>query len=237
MYISPAARLQYWKPNIYRLERSLFDAASLLVRPGDTVWDVGANAGVFAVAAAGKAGSSGRVMAFEADVWLVNLVARTARSLNSNYAPIDVVNIAMADKLGFSEFAIASRSRAANYLIKAGGSTQAGGIRATYRVLTFSPDELLSITDAPQVVKMDIESAEMIAFSSGARLLNEVRPRIICEVNARNREAIAKLFQASDYVLFDADGLAGGARRLDVASLNTLFIPSDDPLIAEIEKA
>lgn len=236
MYISPAARLQYWKPNIYYLERSLFDAAALLVRSGDVVWDAGANAGVFSVAAAGMAGATGRVLAFEADTWLVNLVMRTSQALNSNYAPLDVVNVAVADKHGFADFAIAARSRAANYLVKAGGSTQSGGVRMTYRVMTVGLDDMLAISERPNVIKVDIEGAELIVFSNAPRILKECRPRILCEVNIKNSRPIAELFRRSRYALFDYDNLSHGLNRTDVASRNTLFLPEEDSLIAKLQK-
>ena len=49
-----------WDPELLRI-------AAALVEPGDVVWDVGANVGLFAAAAASRAGPTGRVIAVEAD--------------------------------------------------------------------------------------------------------------------------------------------------------------------------
>jgi FkbM family methyltransferase len=237
MYISPAARLKYWKPNIYVQERFLFDIARLLIQPGDVVWDAGANNGVFSVAAAGVAGPQGEVLAFEADTWLANLIRRTALILPSSYAPIDVLNVAVCDQLGLAEFAIAARSRAANFLVQAGGSSQSGGIRNTYRVLTIGLDTMLDLAPAPRVIKIDIEGAELMAFRGATKLLNQIRPRIVCEVDEKNAEPLAQQFTAANYLMFDAEHLEQHPQRISLPTLNTLFLPADDPLVPQIEKA
>jgi len=230
MYISPAARLKYWKPNIVSQERFLFDMAKLLVSPADVVWDIGANAGVFSVAASSVAGPTGRILAFEADSWLVNLVLRTARSLGAQYSMIDVINVAVASELGFADFAIAARSRASNFLVSAGGSDQAGGVRSTYRVLTIGLDSMLSITLPPKVIKIDIEGAELMALRGGTRIVNEIRPRILCEVDKKNAEGIRDLFLKGNYRIYDAENSGRRPVPTDMPTLNTLFLPSEDPL-------
>jgi tRNA G37 N-methylase Trm5 len=47
-----------------------------LVRPGTTVWDIGANVGLFSFAAASL---GAQVVAVEADIWLANLMQRSAQ--------------------------------------------------------------------------------------------------------------------------------------------------------------
>src|SRR5882672_8676247 len=84
VFVSPeAGGLKMLYPDVCRAEPALFELAEELVRPGDTVWDVGANVGLFAFAAAGRSGSAGRVLAIEPDVWLVSLILRSARAQNA----------------------------------------------------------------------------------------------------------------------------------------------------------
>lgn len=235
MYITPAARLSYWKPNIAFQEKFLFDIADLLVRPGDVVWDVGSNNGVFAVAAAGRAGAAGEVLAFEPDTWLGSLIRKTAAKLPRGYASIDVLNVAIAKNMGLAEFAIAARSRAANFLVVAGGSGVSGGIRSTYRVMTVGLDDILAFARAPRVIKIDIEWAEHLAFRGANRILQDIRPLIVCEVEPKNSPEVTRIGESNGYCMFDAENLTRPTQRVRSAVANTLFLPTEDPLVRYLE--
>ena len=68
MYITPESGLSYWFG--FKFATGLLMNASETVKPGDVVWDVGANMGLFSFAAAGLAGPAGHVYAFEPDTAL-----------------------------------------------------------------------------------------------------------------------------------------------------------------------
>jgi FkbM family methyltransferase len=222
VFVSPGALLKLWWPVLEASDPALFAWASEFVGAGDVVWEVGANVGLFSFAAAARAGSSGRVVAVEADIWLANLLRRSARCAK-NRAPVDVLPVAVSDSIDVARFQIAERSRAANFLAGAHGSSQAGGIRETQQVMSVTLDWLLERFPAPNVIKIDVEGAELQVLSQAQRLLGQVRPVILCEVRERHAQAISELLHAHGYSLYD---LAARQRvPLKLATFNTLALP------------
>ena len=63
--------LKYLRPDIVDVDKVLIEGARKTVRPGNCVWDVVANIGLFTFAASGLAKSGGQVYAIEADIFLV----------------------------------------------------------------------------------------------------------------------------------------------------------------------
>ncbi len=102
----------------------LLRLAAEVVRRGDTVWDIGANLGLFSFAAAVAAGPAGRVLAVEPDTVLAGLLRRSA-AVNSGHAPVDVLPAAVSDGLSVARFHVARRNRSTNHL-DGFGTSQAG---------------------------------------------------------------------------------------------------------------
>lgn len=80
--------LKLLKPDITTADPTLTRFAREHVRPGQVVWDIGANVGLFTFLAAGRIGPEGRVLAVDADTWLIGNLRRGAAA-NPNI-PIDV---------------------------------------------------------------------------------------------------------------------------------------------------
>jgi hypothetical protein len=78
LYVSPAAGLRFLFRPMSRIDPPLLLAAHKLVKKDDVIWDIGANIGLFSLAAAVCAGDQGEVIAFEPDTWLVQLLRRTS---------------------------------------------------------------------------------------------------------------------------------------------------------------
>lgn len=225
LFVSPDAAMKLWQRDLAAVDPVLLGVARERVRPGMTVWDIGANVGLFAFASAYAAGPSGRVVAVEADEWLAGLVGRSARDAPPSYAPVEVVSAAVSDSPGEVELCIARRGRAGNHLRSVAGSTQTGGTREVRRVRAVTLDSLLDLHPAPELLKIDVEGAEHLCLRGAGRLLREVRPTIFCEVAHENTEEVGALFRGFGYTLFDAGQPAPGRRPLAKPAWNTLAVP------------
>ncbi|MCC6612305.1 MAG: FkbM family methyltransferase [Anaerolineae bacterium] len=220
---TPGASLRYWQPSLERVDPWLLGMVEELVKPGDVVWDIGANVGLFAFAAAGLAGDRGKVLAVEPDTWLVDLLRRSAR-LNPEL-PVDILPVAVSASVEVSTFYIARRLRALNSL--AGGTLSDDNAREKQLVMTISLDWLLDHYDRPRVLKIDVEGVEANVLSGAARLLREVRPVILCEVIGRNADSVTRMLTDANYTLYDAELRPAKRVPLSRASVNTLALPND----------
>ncbi|HEY8021033.1 MAG TPA: FkbM family methyltransferase [Thermoanaerobaculia bacterium] len=227
LFVSPDASLKLWRRDLRRADPLLFALAAELVRPGAAIWDVGANVGLFALAASFRAGPAGSVLAVEPDAWLAALIERSIRSLPAHCAPVSVLSAAISDAPGTAEFAIAARGRATSHLASVGGSTQSGGARAVRQVPIETLDGLLARFPAPRLLKLDVEGAEGRCLAGAGRLLAEVRPAMLCEVAEENAAAVGGIFAAQGYLLFDAEVAAPERRPIARPVWNTLALPSE----------
>jgi len=194
------------------------------VQPGDVLWDLGAKVGLFSFAAAARAGATGRVLAVEADQWLVSLLRRSASCQPASSAAVTVLSAAVSDRVGVAEFCIAKRGRCSNDLSGFGGS-QTGGAREREWVLTVTLDWLLGWFPAPAVLKIDIEGAEVLALRGGQRVLGEVRPRLRLEVYEENAGDVGDVLRRYGYRLFDAEARPEDRTPLSRPAYNTLALP------------
>jgi len=221
--VSPEAGLKFYRANLINADPLLFRMATELVRPGDVVWDIGANVGLFSFAAAALAGPQGRILAVEPDTWLVSLLRRSADLVASNRAQVVALPAAVSDCMGLGELHIASRARSANFMQSA--TSQAGGIRSSECVVMVTLDWLLQHGPAPQVLKIDVEGLEHRVLAGGCKFLAEARPRIWCEVSPENGEQVTSVLRRAGYDLFNAKLPPAERTPLPKAVWDTLALP------------
>lgn len=223
MYVSSEGGLRYLG-RMGSVDPGLLGMVRELVKPGNVVWDVGANVGFFSFAAAVQAGPAGRVLAIEPDTWLVGLLRRSARLECEKRAPVEVIPAAVADQVGLARLYIAKHARASSHL-EGFATKYTGGTRAEQWVTTLTLDWLLERFPPPAVLKVDVEGAEHLVFQGAARLLNEFRPVILCEVRDENADAVSRILVPAGYTFFDAS-LDQPRRPLPRPAYNTLASPA-----------
>lgn len=134
---------------------------------GMTVWDVGANVGVYTLLAARYVGPTGRVTAFEPFPENVALLRRHIE-LNG-HRQVTVVDKAVAGTDGEASFFPADSREQGRLGQGSGGmAVEVLSLDTYWR----------SSGECPDVVKMDIEGAEYDALSGAAMCLTKCRPRI-----------------------------------------------------------
>ena len=224
-YLTPEAGLRYWIPSRgIKADDTLLRNAAETVKPGSVVWDVGANMGLFSFSAAGLAGANGRVFAFEPDAVMAKLLRRSAR-LNPQAAPVEVIPCAVAEDLALAHFQIAERSRASNAL-EGFGLRQIGGVREMQTVMTVSLDWLAERLPPPDVLKIDVEGAELAVFHGAQKLLKGKRPVLVFELTRWNWDEESRLLRDLGYELFDSDLPPSERQPLTGPTFNILGIPS-----------
>ena len=204
LYVTPGAALKYWNINLSNIDPMLLRIAKQYISTGYNVWDIGANVGLFSVAAAYQAGKKGSVLSIEADTWLVGLLRRTS-IINKHNMTIKVLPVAVSDTVGIDTFSIAERGRAASALKNVPESTQMGGIRETQLVPTVSLDWLLDYFPSPDFIKIDVEGAELKVLIGAEKILTNIRPVILCEINKQNISEVTKLLSTHGYKFYDAE--------------------------------
>lgn len=184
-----------------------FEKQRLLARmlaPGQVMFDLGANVGFYTLLAARRVGPGGRVVAFEP---LEGNVAYLRRHLRRNaVANVEVIQAAVADRPGTARFA-PHRSNAMGRLSDSGD----------LEVPVVSLDALFEAGSLPRpdVLKIDIEGAELRALRGAERLLRTARPCILLATHGPElRQACCDLLRGLGYVVTTLDDSEAGADEI-----------------------
>jgi FkbM family methyltransferase len=183
-------------------------AIAQLARPGDVVIDGGANVGLFALAASTVVGATGAVHAVEAAPATAELLRRNV-AMNPG-RPIEVHELALADREGELDFVtFEAGSGLSSFAPAASG--------AVTRVRATTLDALTAPMARVDLVKLDLEGAELRALRGASELLRSRRPALLIELEpahlARQDGSVAELqalLSAAGYEAFGMTARASG---------------------------
>ena len=169
----------YW---LGTYEPHLQQAIQDLVTPGQIVYDIGANIGYVSLLFAQQVGERGHVYSFEA------LPANLQRlkhniAMNAVGERVTIVPAAVRDRSGVTEFYVGPSPGTGKLVGSAGRSTIQ--YRESIEVDGVSIDEFIfqSGNPAADMLKIDIEGGEILAFPGMIRTLHEVRPLLFIEMH------------------------------------------------------
>jgi FkbM family methyltransferase len=185
---------------------------------------VGANIGLFALASAHRVAPVGRVLAIEPDTWSVEVLRKSLRA--NKDLPLEILPVAVSDRVSVAAFNIAERGREANYLAAVSGPSVAGGVRETQLVVTVSLDWLAeTLGTTPAFLKINVEMAEHFVLRGAETILNRAHPVVLCEVSTENADAVTTILKRHGYMLLDAAAPVSRRVPLEKAVWNTLALP------------
>lgn len=194
-------------PDLYRRvrvaggEREQMEEFIRHVRPGDVVWDVGAFLGMYSLFAAGAATDSGKVYSFEPEPRTLELLTK---NIGLNRASnIVVIRAALTDKDQPGYIYPAKASQNAIHSLRPGDRLEPDGVPTTLCTGDVLVKQGAAL--APNVIKMDIEGAEILALRGMAGVLGrrdcrylfiEVHPKELPKFGAAANEVVALITNA-----------------------------------------
>lgn len=184
-----------------------------ILQPGMTFIDAGANEGIYTVFAAKRLGSDGTVWAFEPSQ---REISRLRRNLDLNQLSARIFPLALADHNGLADLKLAGYGHEGlNTLGELVHQVEAGGKEA---VQLKRLDDVLSESGLTRldVIKIDVEGAEMRVLQGATATLGRYRPLVLFEASANalrqqgaSLEELLDLLRRQDYVLYLFDPYSG----------------------------
>jgi FkbM family methyltransferase len=205
--VSLRRHVMFWSGGLSRFEPYTVAALRAAVRPGDTVFDVGANIGCFSTLLSRLVGPGGRVLAFEPEP--ENLAMLHANLAGNACHNVKVVEVAVGAAPGTATFSLDASTGSTGHL---GGDPTAGELAVgtgSVRLIE-TPVETLDrvVADrgaAPDLIKMDIEGGEIHALEGAAATLDKHRPFVISELAGDRGAEVVSLLGRHGYRMWDLE--------------------------------
>lgn len=163
-WIIGASRHAYWL-GLYEKDKSKHFSAH--IKPGQVIYDVGAHVGYYSLLAATRVGRGGHVWAFE--------------PLPENFAFLQQ-HIALNQISNITCMQTAVAQSSGTTLFRRGGTRSTGKLsaRGELAVATLCLDDLVSGSNAlpPDVIKLDVEGAELKALQGAGNVLLASHPKL-----------------------------------------------------------
>lgn len=190
----------YWLRGPQGTERVPFAMLRAMVRPGDLVYDVGANIGLYTRMCAAL--GAGEVIAFEPVAANRELHGRNA-ALGGLRQRVRCLDVALSDRDEEADFQLDDMQSTSGTLDRVTGGAASEGRRnldlapRTAKVLCRKLDSLVSGGELPppDLMKLDVEGAEAMVLRGGRNVLATHPVRIVLELHGADvaREAAGLL--------------------------------------------
>jgi FkbM family methyltransferase len=175
------------------------------LKEGDVFYDIGANAGFFALMAARRVGPKGLCVAFDPDP--DNCASMHGQKALNDFQNWIIVNEAVSERRGIRRFLRSGAGAATGRL----AAVAVDGARPTevesLEVAATTVDLAAQCWPPPTLVKVDVEGAEAEVLRGAERVLREARPTWLIELHGEDQAtAVQTLLSAAGYQLWTLDG-------------------------------
>lgn len=190
-------------------EPDVQNAIATAVQPGWVVFDIGAAIGTFALGTARLVGDTGRVIAFDGDTVQADRL-REHLAANTLEKILHVVHAAVWSHTSSSSITFRCGTT------RTQGGIEFGGVRpilANGELIEAPVTSLDAYIEAtrltPQLIKIDVEGAEIEVLRGGKELFMTNRPLIIAEIHTENARDAARewmrghAYSFSETILYD----------------------------------
>lgn len=201
----------------WKTETHILSWVGKVLRRGNTFIDVGAHAGWISLVSSRFVGSTGRVVAIEPSPALASFI-RYHCNVN-RVAVIAVERFAVADSSGFADFFIHNQGISSiNSLFESSVAREApiGSPISKICVLTRSLDDYCETRKLrPDLIKIDVEGAELLALEGASTILSKDKPALIIAIHppllpCGGENKLFNLLRHHQYVLRDSHTVALG---------------------------
>jgi FkbM family methyltransferase len=164
-----------WQPGGY--ENAFCSSLLGSVRPGDVVWDVGANEGYYSIQFAHRVGLGGKVYAFEPSPVNFRRLQEACGSLPN----VVTLCVGLGDRRAMVTLEQGDDPRGATSRVLASETVLDKPFRSRFEIELWAGDELVELgtADMPNVIKIDVEGFEVEVLSGMRQVLADPRVRAV----------------------------------------------------------
>jgi len=202
-WIVGAASHAYW---VGTYEVDILNAFAASIAQDATIYDVGANVGIYSLLASSRTGASGKVYAFEP---LERNLRYLRRHMTLNHVQnCDILETAICDSEGTRQFARAAQDFSMGHFSSEGEML----------VPTTTLDSCIYGEKGlrpPSVAKIDVEGAELEVLQGASRALSEFHPKIFLEIHGTQLHSDCRTFLvAKGYSIEEKYGRITATRKV-----------------------
>jgi len=188
-----------WGIHEYPLQKTL----ALFLKEGSVFYDLGANFGMFTLVGGKLVGSKGRVFCFEPHPTIAEVLLQNIKINELNN--VHLIQKAASEKSGIASFI--PQNNTMGHLVSSINElpTQYKHASSSFQVPTVSLDDFIQNNPQPDVIKIDVEGAEINVLMGAQKLFTSKRqPVILIELHSQSVIGKAhELLSSYGYMFYD----------------------------------